>query len=489
MKGNKKVEKAIADEINNFDEVEDGYYRYKYWEAEEYKGDWFVDYITQEDYRNEGEDLLMEMLEQIAKKFKVNIYLFYIVRDKCCSDNQTNILTKKGYSKVSKKDYAKGGVLYAVEYKEKPTDRKFKKTSLQMANKEAIVKNANLLKKQEGWSEIRIVEEKYAKGGMLDKKHFIKFSKANKIYQVFYGDEKKEKKWDLISDFHHRDRAEKEVRWLEALKDGGGRHPYPPFKWAKGGITETKEFIAEYDMDNFLNRELEYLIDNPGDFEEQQSYLLDEQDEREEYEEDKEQYIRHWFDTHGHNSFDWYWEDVKGNLDTEFDKYIGERVFVKGSNMGWRNREGTKTFVLEDSEEMLRELVPENTDFIYSIYKIKDGEYEARVSHHDSPMGENFDIKIEPNNINRIYLENNDEERIGLIYVDRKDLRIVEDLEAHKFENFSHWKDEDEDDEGNYVVLQYNFEDTKKNINKNFDKFVKHFPNSTLTEDVKEINY
>ena len=103
MKGNKKVEKAIADEINNFDEVEDGYYRYKYWEAEEYKGDWFVDYITQEDYRNEGEDLLMEMLEQIAKKFKVNIYLFYIVRDKCCSDNQTNILTKKGYSKVSKK--------------------------------------------------------------------------------------------------------------------------------------------------------------------------------------------------------------------------------------------------------------------------------------------------------------------------------------------------------------------------------------------------
>ena len=61
--------------------------------------------------------------------------------------------------------YAKGGVLYGVEYKEKPTDRKFKKTSLQMANKEAIVKNANLLKKQEGWSEIRIVEEKYAKGG------------------------------------------------------------------------------------------------------------------------------------------------------------------------------------------------------------------------------------------------------------------------------------------------------------------------------------
>ena len=260
-----------------------------------------------------------------------------------------------------------------------------------------------------------------------------------------------------------------------------------PNYYAKGG--ETKQTVAVYDMDKFLQSQLDYFIDNPKEFEDRADYLLEDEYERELYEKDKEEYIKNWFYSSESESYDWYWDDVKMELDTEFDKYIDDRVFVKGSNMGWRNREGTKTFVLEDTEQMLRELVPENTDFTYYLYKIKDGEYEARVSHHDSPMGEYFEIKIEPNYINRIYLENNDGERIGLIYVDSSELGKVEKLEDHEFENFSHWKDEDEDDEGNYVVLQYDFEDTKKNINKNFDEFVKHFPNSTLTEDIKEINY
>ena len=99
-KGNKKVEKAIADKIEKFEEIEDGYYRYKYWEADEYQGDWFVDYITQEDYRNEGEDLFIERLEKIAKKFKVNIYLYYKVRDKAATSDR-NKVTKKGYTNVS----------------------------------------------------------------------------------------------------------------------------------------------------------------------------------------------------------------------------------------------------------------------------------------------------------------------------------------------------------------------------------------------------
>ena len=265
------------------------------------------------------------------------------------------------------------------------------------------------------------------------------------------------------------------------IKEGEG------FYFAKGG--ETKQTVAVYDMAEFLNSQLDNFIDNPKEFEERADYLLEDEYEREKYEEDKEEYIRNWFYSSDSDSYDWYWDDVKEELAIEFDKYIDDRVFVKGRNMGWRNREGTKTFVLEDTEQMITELVPENTDFTYYLYKIKDGEYEARVGHHDSPMGEYFEIKIEPNYINRIYLENNDGERIGLIYVDSSELGKVEKLEDHEFENFSYWKDEDEDDEGNYVVLQYDFEDTKKNINKNFDEFVKHFPNSTLTEDIKEINY
>jgi hypothetical protein len=48
---------------------------------------------------------------------------------------------------------------FGVEYKEKSSDKKWKKTSLSMANKKALEKNAKLLQKQEGWAEIRITNE------------------------------------------------------------------------------------------------------------------------------------------------------------------------------------------------------------------------------------------------------------------------------------------------------------------------------------------
>ena len=431
---NKKIEKAIGDEINNFDDIEFGFYRYKYWEADEYMGDWFIDYITQEDYRNEGEELLLDRLEKIAKKFKVNIYLYYKVRDKAATSDR-NKVTKKGYIEAVEMEVGDADIGDAVYGMDKwlPDDDDSIREFQDIEDNGTV---EDMIEYLNGWGDEDILYDRYG----------------------------------LTSD-----------NYPAIAKKIMGK------SYAKGG--ETKQTVAVYDMAEFLQSQLDYFIDNPKEFEERADYLLEDEYEREKYEEDKEEYIRNWFYSSDSDSYDWYWDDVKEELAIEFDKYIDDRVFVKGRNMGWRNREGTKTFVLEDTEQMLRELVPENTDFTYYLYKIKDGEYEARVSHHDSPMGEYFEIKIEPNYINRIYLENNDGERIGLIYVDSSELGKVEKLEDHEFENFSYWKDEDEDDEGNYVVLQYNFEDTKKNIDKNFDEFVKHFPNSTLTEEFKEINY
>lgn len=562
---NKKIEKAIADEINKFDKVEDGYYRYKYWEADEYKGDWFVDYITQEDYRNEGEDLLLGRLEKIAKKFKVNIYLYYKVRDNAATSDR-NKATKKGYIEAVEIEVSDADIVDAVYGMDKwlPDDDDSIREFQDIEDNGTV---EDMIEYLNGWGDEdrlyerygltsdnytaiakKIMGKPYAKGGKLSPsnqrkqwlddglprtgpgsigarildKYGIEDFETYRGWEEGDIDEKNlrtfilrkqggpDTKWgargtiqDYIDEFQTTAWNKIKDEDIENLRDAyveyGNRH-YHDYddveerreetylqNFAKGG--ETKQTIAVYDMDDFLQSQLDYFIENPKEFEERADYLLEDEYEREKYEEDKEEYIRNWFYSSDSDSYDWYWDDVKEELAIEFDKYIDDRVFVKGSNMGWRNREGTKTFVLEDTEQMITELVPENTDFTYYLYKIKDGEYEARVSHHDSPMGEYFEIKIQPNYINRIYLENNDGERIGLIYVDSSELGKVEKLEDHEFENFSYWKDEDEDDEGNYVVLQYDFEDTKKNIDKNFDEFVKRFPNSTLTEDIKEINY
>tara|TARA_R100000742_G_C4264776_1_gene82724 strand:+ start:703 stop:1167 length:465 start_codon:yes stop_codon:yes gene_type:complete len=88
-----------------------------------------------------------------------------------------------------------------------------------------------------------------------------------------------------------------------------------------------------------------------------------------------------------------HWDYFKEDLEEEFNKHIGKTIYVEGRNMGWRNRTGHKEFVLTKGEEIFNEIAPE-CELTYYITKEKEGEYEVRVSHHDSPMGENYTIKI-----------------------------------------------------------------------------------------------
>ena len=77
----------------------------------------------------------------------------------------------------------------------------------------------------------------------------------------------------------------------------------------------------------------------------------------------------------------------------EFQKHIGKEVCVIGKNMTWRNLEGEKTFTLNKPIDIFEQIAPQ-TDLTFYIWKKNDNEYEIKLSHHDSPMGENYYINI-----------------------------------------------------------------------------------------------
>lgn len=140
--------------------------------------------------------------------------------------------------------YANGGGVderfrFGIEYKEKPSSRVFRKTSLTMVggdNKEmnaAIEKNAQALKKQEGWHEVRITKEPiFEQGGMVE---------GNEVWKVVYldkdgeyideteVDEKDDElAWDLFKEFGHKKEKGTYLQW-EQMDDE---------EYAKGGAVE-----------------------------------------------------------------------------------------------------------------------------------------------------------------------------------------------------------------------------------------------------------
>lgn len=146
-------------------------------------------------------------------------------------------------------------------------------------------------------------------------------------------------------------------------------------------------FVAEYDVSDYINSQIEFFKNDKQEF--LVSILWDEEREVETVS-DKE------IEEHFYN--DYYigevcYENLRNDLDNEFTEHIGKDVYVEGSNMGWRNRTGHKEFTINETIDMFREIAPE-CDLTYKMEKVKEGEYEVRISHHDSPTGEYYNIKI-----------------------------------------------------------------------------------------------
>lgn len=150
---------------------------------------------------------------------------------------------------------------------------------------------------------------------------------------------------------------------------------------------ETKQFIAEYDVSDYIYNQIEFFQNNKEEF--LVSKLWDEERDVSSVT-DKE--IEEYF----YNDYyigEEHYNDFLYQLEEEFTKHIGKNAYVEGRNMGWRNLSGEKFFTINKPADMFKEIAPE-CDLTYKMEKVKEGEYEVRIAHHDSPMGEYYNIKI-----------------------------------------------------------------------------------------------
>ena len=148
-----------------------------------------------------------------------------------------------------------------------------------------------------------------------------------------------------------------------------------------------EKWRTQYDVNEFLQSEIDFFKENKQEFLE--SILWDE-DRKVESVTDKE--VEEHFENDYYivqDHFDFFRED----LEEEFREHIGKTIYVEGRNIGWRNRSGYKEFELTKGEDIFREIAPE-CDLTYKIEKVKEKEYKVKISHHDSPMGEHYTIKI-----------------------------------------------------------------------------------------------
>ena len=150
---------------------------------------------------------------------------------------------------------------------------------------------------------------------------------------------------------------------------------------------KTNELIAEYDVSDYIYNQIEFFKNDKQEF--LVSKLWDEEREPESVTDDEiEEHF--WGDYYIGEQ---HWEFFQEDLEEEFKQHIGKDVYVEGRNMGWRNRTGHKEFTINKTIDMFHEIVPE-CDLTYKMEKVKEGEYEVRIAHHDSPMGAYYNLKI-----------------------------------------------------------------------------------------------
>ena len=148
----------------------------------------------------------------------------------------------------------------------------------------------------------------------------------------------------------------------------------------------TKNWNTYYDESKFIVEEIAWFQQN------KQEFLLKLWDEDRKVESVTDKEIEDYFYNDHYISEEHFYRFIY-DLNDEFMDYVDEKVSVKGTNMGWRNRTGYKEFTLKKGEDIFRQIAPK-CDLTFHIEKVKEKEYKAIISHHDSPMGETYNIKI-----------------------------------------------------------------------------------------------
>ena len=150
---------------------------------------------------------------------------------------------------------------------------------------------------------------------------------------------------------------------------------------------EKTKHVAQYDFSEYLYNQIEYFKNNKQEF--LVSILWDEERDPESV---SDQEIEDRFND-GEYLHEFHWEYFQNQLDEEFTQHVGKEVYVEGSNMGWRNRSGHKVFIINKPIDIFREIVPQ-CDLTFEIEKLSKNKYEIKISHHDSPMGEYYELTI-----------------------------------------------------------------------------------------------
>ena len=152
--------------------------------------------------------------------------------------------------------------------------------------------------------------------------------------------------------------------------------------------TIKKQPIAFYDISRYIESQIDYYVKEKDWFKETY-YTFNDIDIKDITYEQIENAV--WEDS---MLYEIHYENLIEDINWEFKNKEGMLVKVEGSNMTWRNLKGTKEFILNEPTDILNEIIPTNTDYCFYLDKINDNEYEVVLSHHDSPTGEYYNIKL-----------------------------------------------------------------------------------------------
>ena len=111
--------------------------------------------------------------------------------------------------------------------------------------------------------------------------------------------------------------------------------------------------IAYFDENRYWNESLDFFLNNKQEF--AVSILMDEDREpntitNEEVQEELEADL-YFFEMHN--------DQFRCDIEEEFNQHINKEIYVTGTNIGWRNRTGQKTFVLEKPIDIFTEIAPQ----------------------------------------------------------------------------------------------------------------------------------
>lgn len=84
--------------------------------------------------------------------------------------------------------------------------------------------------------------------------------------------------------------------------------------------------------------------------------------------------------------------DFEYDIIEEFTQHLNKVVNVKGKDLTWARLTGSKKFYLIEPLDIVKQLVPLNTDFTYRMEKVEKMKYKVASSNHDST--EYYDIEI-----------------------------------------------------------------------------------------------